>query len=85
MEWIFTLLIGLIAGMLAKALVPGTKSEPSGWLLTMLLGVAGAFVASLLARTFLGWDFSGSNIFGRIAASTLGAMLLIFLFRMLRR
>ena len=46
----WTLLIGLVAGMLAKLIMPG--KDPGGILVTMLLGVAGAFVAGFLGRAF---------------------------------
>ena len=46
---IWTILIGFVAGIIAKFLVPGDK-EPSGFLLTTLLGIVGAFVASWLGQ-----------------------------------
>lgn len=46
---LWTILIGFVAGIVAKFLVPGDK-EPSGFLLTTLLGIGGAFVASWIGR-----------------------------------
>jgi uncharacterized membrane protein YeaQ/YmgE (transglycosylase-associated protein family) len=53
MSIIWTLVIGFIAGVVAKFLMPG-KNEPSGFILTTLLGVVGAFVATYLGQA-LGW------------------------------
>ena len=47
MNILWTILIGFLAGIIAKFLVPGDR-EPSGFILTTLLGVVGAFVASWL-------------------------------------
>ena len=49
---LWTLLIGLVAGALAKLIMPGR--DPGGIIVTMLLGVAGAFVAGFLGRA-MGW------------------------------
>jgi uncharacterized membrane protein YeaQ/YmgE (transglycosylase-associated protein family) len=51
---IWTIIIGLIAGIVAKFLVPGTKNEPSGFVLTAILGVVGAIVATYLGQA-IGW------------------------------
>ena len=53
MSFIWTIIIGFIAGVIAKFLMPG-PNEPSGFILTTLLGVAGAFVATFLGQA-LGW------------------------------
>lgn len=75
------LLVGLVAGTLAKALMPGGRKEPAGWVLTMVLGVVGAMVAGWLFKFLLGWDVESGNLIGAIASSTIGAMLLIGLMR----
>jgi uncharacterized membrane protein YeaQ/YmgE (transglycosylase-associated protein family) len=49
MGFIWTIIIGFLAGVIAKFLMPG-KNEPSGFILTTLLGIVGAFVATYLAR-----------------------------------
>jgi len=56
---IWTLIIGLIAGIVAKFIVPGTN-EPSGFVLTALLGVVGAFVATYLGQA-IGWYSAGEG------------------------
>jgi uncharacterized membrane protein YeaQ/YmgE (transglycosylase-associated protein family) len=78
MDFLWTLIIGLIVGAIAKLLMPGR--DPGGFIVTMLLGVAGALLAGFLGRA-LGWyDSPGSG--PGIIASILGAMLLLFLYRL---
>ena len=77
MDILWTLIIGLIVGAIAKLLMPGR--DPGGFIVTMLLGVAGALLAGFLGRT-LGWYESTTSGPG-IIASVLGAMLLLFLYR----
>ena len=69
-------LIGLIAGALAKALMPGRQG--GGILITMLLGVAGAFLAGFLGRALGLYDEPGEGP-GLIAA-TIGALLLLLIY-----
>ena len=71
-----TLLIGLIVGAVAKLLVPG--KDPGGWIITILLGIAGSFVGTWLGR-MLG-IYSGGESAGWIA-SIAGAVLLLLLYR----
>jgi uncharacterized membrane protein YeaQ/YmgE (transglycosylase-associated protein family) len=52
--WIlWTILIGFVAGVLAKLITPGDKYEPQGFILTTLLGIAGAFAMSFIGRATL--------------------------------
>ena len=73
-------LIGLLAGILAKALTPGAEREPKGCLMTMVLGIAGSLLVGFLMRALLGDQGQGGFIATLIGA-TIGAMLLIFLMR----
>jgi uncharacterized membrane protein YeaQ/YmgE (transglycosylase-associated protein family) len=50
---IWTIIIGFIAGVIAKFITPG-KNEPSGFIFTTILGIAGAFVATYLGQA-IGW------------------------------
>lgn len=77
---LYTLLIGLIIGAVAKFLMPG--KDPGGFIITILLGIAGAFVAGFLGRG-LGW-YAPDEAAGFIA-STFGAMLLLFIYRKTRK
>ena len=51
---IWTIVIGFLAGVIAKFLMPGDRHEPSGFVLTTILGIIGAFVANFLGQS-LGW------------------------------
>jgi len=75
---LWTLFIGLIIGAVAKLLMPG--KDPGGWIVTILLGIAGSFVASYLGRV-LGWYQEGQS--AGFIMSVLGAILLLFLYRLL--
>ncbi len=79
MSVIWTLLIGLIIGAVAKLLMPG--KDPGGIIITMLLGVAGSFVAFYIGRAF-GHYREGST--PGFIMSVIGAMLLLFLYRMFK-
>lgn len=76
---IVALIIGLVVGAIAKLLMPGR--DPGGIIVTMLLGVAGSFVAGFLGRA-VGWYDDVSEGPG-IIASILGAMLLLLLYRLI--
>jgi uncharacterized membrane protein YeaQ/YmgE (transglycosylase-associated protein family) len=69
---------GLIVGAVAKLLMPGR--DPGGWIVTILLGIVGALVAGFIGRA-LGW-YEANQTAGYIAA-TLGAILVLFLYRKL--
>jgi uncharacterized membrane protein YeaQ/YmgE (transglycosylase-associated protein family) len=56
---IWTIVIGFVAGVLAKLIMPG-NNEPSGFVLTTILGIVGAFVASYLGRA-MGWYAPGEG------------------------
>jgi uncharacterized membrane protein YeaQ/YmgE (transglycosylase-associated protein family) len=60
MSILWTIIIGFVAGVIAKFLHPGNKNEPSGFILTTLLGIAGAFVATFLGQA-IGWYHAGEG------------------------
>ena len=70
---LWTVLIGFIAGVLAKLITPG-DNEPSGFILTTILGIVGAFVASFLGQA-IGWYNAGEGA-GLIGA-TVGAIIVL--------
>jgi uncharacterized membrane protein YeaQ/YmgE (transglycosylase-associated protein family) len=78
MEIIGTIIIGFIAGVIAKLLMPG--KDPGGCIITILLGIVGAFIATYLGK-ILGIYEPGDTA-GFIGA-TLGAMLVLFLYRII--
>jgi uncharacterized membrane protein YeaQ/YmgE (transglycosylase-associated protein family) len=76
MEIIGTLIVGFAAGVIAKLLMPG--KDPGGCIITILLGIAGAFVATFLGK-FLGIYQPGDTA-GFIGA-TIGAIIILWLYR----
>ena len=78
MEIIGTLIVGFIAGVIAKLLMPG--KDPGGCIITILLGIVGAFVATYLGKV-LGIYEPGDTA-GFIGA-IVGAMLILFLYRII--
>lgn len=77
---IWTLVIGFVVGLVARALKPG--EDKLGILMTSLLGVVGAFAASFIGQT-MGWYKDGEPA-GFIAA-VVGAMLVLFLYGVLKK
>ena len=78
---IWTIVIGFLAGVIAKFVTPG-DNEPSGFILTTILGIVGAFVASYLGQG-LGWYAPGQGA-GLIGAAV-GAIILLVLWGLVRR
>ena len=76
---IWIVVIGFIAGMIARFLSPG-PNEPKGFILTTLLGIAGAFLATFIGQT-VGWYRLDQGA-GLIAA-TVGALLVLFIWNRL--
>jgi len=78
---IWTIIIGFVAGVIAKFIMPG-DNEPSGFVLTTLLGVVGAFVATFIGQS-LGWYGPGQGV-GLIGAA-IGAIIVLAIWGALRR
>jgi uncharacterized membrane protein YeaQ/YmgE (transglycosylase-associated protein family) len=77
MSLLITLVVGLIVGAIAKSLMPG--KDPGGWIMTVVLGIAGSFAGNFIAGALgmtapVGW-----------IGSILGAMLLLFIYRLVKR
>ena len=77
MNLLYTAIIGLIAGAIAKFLMPG--KDPGGLIITTVLGIAGAFVGTWIGQT-VGWYQAGAT--AGFIASVVGAMLLLWAYRM---
>lgn len=77
LAWI---LFGLVVGVIAKLLMPGR--DPGGFIVTMLLGIAGAVVGGFIGRAM---GFYGANEGAGWIISILGAIILLALYRMLMR
>lgn len=80
LSFIWMCLIGLVAGALAKLIMPGR--DPGGMLITMLLGIAGSIVAGFLGRN-LGWYHEGES--AGLIMSVVGAVLLLWVYRLMRK
>jgi uncharacterized membrane protein YeaQ/YmgE (transglycosylase-associated protein family) len=81
MHIIGMIIVGLIAGALARLIMPG--KDPMGVLMTIVLGIAGSFVGGFIA-TLIWRNETGTFRPGGILLSILGAILLLFLWRMIR-
>ena len=73
---IWTIIIGFIAGVIAKFIMPG-DNEPSGFILTTILGIVGAFVASYLGQA-LGWYRPGEG--AGLVGAVVGAIIVLFIY-----
>ena len=73
---IWTIIIGFVAGVIAKFIMPGSN-EPSGFILTTILGIVGAFVATFLGQA-LGWY--GPNQGAGFIASVVGACIVLAIY-----
>jgi uncharacterized membrane protein YeaQ/YmgE (transglycosylase-associated protein family) len=81
MEILWFIIVGFIAGLIARAIMPG--NDPMGWIMTTLLGIAGALIAGFLGRA-VGWYEPGATGPGLIAA-IIGAVILLALGRVLMK
>jgi len=79
LSWI---VVGLIAGVLGKLIMPG--DDPGGFIVTILLGIVGAFVGGFVVSLFGGIGVTGFNIW-TILVATLGAVILLAAYRLVTR
>ena len=80
MHFLWTILIGLIIGIVAKLLMPGR--DPGGCIITILIGIAGSFVATYLGRA-LGLYSEGAT--AGFIMSVIGAMILLGIYRLIAK
>jgi len=78
--WVTWILIGLVAGAIAKAITPGR--DPGGCLITIVIGVAGALLAGFLGQQ-LGWYRAGEG--AGFLAAIVGAVLILIVYRLIVR
>ena len=78
--WLTWIIIGLLAGAIAKAIMPGR--DPGGCLVTIVIGIAGALLAGFLGQA-LGWYEQGEG--AGFLAAIVGAVLILFIYRMIAR
>jgi uncharacterized membrane protein YeaQ/YmgE (transglycosylase-associated protein family) len=77
MSIIWTIIVGFIVGVIAKFLMPGDKTEPKGFILTAILGIVGAFIATYLGQS-VGWYGPGES--AGILGGVVGAVVLLFVY-----
>jgi uncharacterized membrane protein YeaQ/YmgE (transglycosylase-associated protein family) len=77
------IVIGLIAGALAKWAMPGP--DPGGIIITILIGMAGAFVGGFLVQSLFGGPEITRISLGSILVATLGAIILLAIYRLITR
>ena len=80
MHYVWVAIIGLVVGALAKLIMPG--KDPGGFIITMLLGIAGSFIATFLGRA-VGWYQPGQA--AGFIMSLVGAVVLLAIYRLLKK
>ncbi|WP_201536584.1 GlsB/YeaQ/YmgE family stress response membrane protein [Psychrobacter immobilis] len=78
MSFIWMIIVGLVAGLLARAIKPG--SDPMGWIMTIVLGIVGAMLGGFIA-SIVGINADGG--FTGLIFSVIGAIILLFLYEMI--
>ena len=82
MSWIIWIVLGLVAGVIAKFIMPG--KDPGGFIVTIILGIVGALIGGFIS-TMLGFgDVTGFNL-PSIIVAVLGSILLLVIYRMVKR
>jgi uncharacterized membrane protein YeaQ/YmgE (transglycosylase-associated protein family) len=82
MSWFIWIVLGLVAGIVAKLLMPGR--DPGGFIITIILGIVGALIGGFISTRLGFGDVTGFNL-PSIIVAVLGSMLLLFLYRLMRR
>ena len=77
---LYIIIIGFLAGVVAKFIMPG--KDPGGFIITTLLGVVGALLATYLGR-LIGWYKEGET--GGFIAAVVGAIILLFIYRIIKK
>jgi len=80
MHWLWVIIVGLVVGLIAKMLKPG--KDPGGFIITVLLGIAGSFVSTYVGEK-LGWW--GETGFVHFLGSIGGAIVLLVIYHLLTR
>lgn len=83
------IILGLLAGLIAKALMPGR--DPGGAIITILLGIVGSFIGGLLGGMLLGYggvdeagDVSRPGFFMRLVLAVVGALIVLAVYRLIK-
>ncbi len=80
MSWLWTLIIGLVVGAIAKWVMPGRQG--GGIIVTIILGIVGAFVATWIGQA-VGWYQAGQG--AGFIASIIGALIILWIYGMVTR
>ena len=78
-SWLWWIIIGGVAGAIAKAIMPGR--DPGGCIITILLGIAGAVLAGFIGRT-VGW-YGPEERGASFIAAIVGAIIILFIYRLI--
>ena len=78
---LWTIVIGFLAGVLAKFIMPG-RNEPSGFVLTTILGIVGAMIATFLGQA-LGWYSPGEG--AGLVGAVVGALVVLFVWALVAK
>ena len=90
MSFLWTLIIGLVVGAIAKLLMPGR--DPGGAIVTILLGIAGAVIGGFIGRALFGYgsaaadsgDISQPGFLMSLVLSVIGAIVLLWIYRLIK-
>ena len=82
MSWIIWIVLGLVAGIIAKLLMPGR--DPGGFIITIILGIVGAVVGGFISTRLGFGDVTGFNL-PSIVIAVLGSLVLLFIYRVVKR
>jgi uncharacterized membrane protein YeaQ/YmgE (transglycosylase-associated protein family) len=77
---LYIIIIGFLAGVVAKFIMPG--KDPGGFIITTVLGVVGALLATFLGR-LIGWYKEGET--GGFIAAVVGAIIILFVYRIIKK
>jgi len=77
---LYIIIIGFLAGVVAKFIMPGR--DPGGFIITTVLGVVGALLATFLGR-LIGWYKEGET--GGFIAAVVGAIIILFVYRIIKK
>jgi uncharacterized membrane protein YeaQ/YmgE (transglycosylase-associated protein family) len=81
MHWIYVIIIGFIAGLIARFIIPG-PNNPSGFILTTVLGIVGSLVANFIAEK-IGWAEGGEGV--SLLSGIVGAVILLLIYHLIAR
>ena len=76
------IVVGLIAGLIARALMPGP--DPMGWIATIILGIVGSFVGGFLGGMLFGHSATNGFEPSGIVGSIIGALIVLFIYRKMK-